>query len=272
MAAFIIEHDSALSAWGQIQRDLRHRLDGGEFAAGERIQPEVQLSEYYGVSRVTIRRSIRALIDDGYLRARRGSGTFVTDRTVALVCELDLMRPWKEQLLIDGHSAESQMIETADNATLPPEIAHTFGRRIPVSPLTFTRNVHAVDGIPIGVTESWRTALGVVALTPAPAEGGLVATGGWGGSGSEAMVAECFAEIGFATALHAELLHSYLDIPLIVVIARSHFAATGEIAEYARTSWLASRVRLAYQRHLTVAEIDVAPPIAAPQSMTAPPL
>ena len=249
MTAFIIEHDSPLSAWGQVQRDLRHRIDVGEFVAGQRIQTEVELIAHYDVSRVTIRRSIRALIDDGYLRTRRGSGTYVTDRTIALVCELDLARPWREQLVIDGRDARSHLIETM-TSPLPAEIAHTFGREAPRGPLTFSRTVQMVDTVPIGITESWRTDLWI-----APSTAGR---GQEAGVGPEVVVAECFAEVGFATALHANLLHSYLDIPLIVVTARTRLAASAEIVEYARTFWLSSRVRLAYTRRLTTAEMDIA--------------
>ncbi len=248
MTRFVVEHDSPLSAWGQIQRDLRHRIDAGEFAAGQRIPTEVELMAHYDVSRVTIRRSIRALTDEGYLRTRRGSGTYVTDRTVALVCDLDLARPWREQLLIDGHDAQSHIVETTVNATVPPDIVAQFSRQTPPTPLTFARTVHRVDDVPIGVTESWRS-IRWVAASHGGSEGQI---------GSEVVVAECFAEVGFATSLHAKLLHSYLDIPLIVVTARTRFAASGEIAEYARTAWLGSRVRLAYTRRLTVAEIDIA--------------
>lgn len=251
MPSFIVEHESPLTVWGQIHRDLRHRIDAGEFSPGSRIPTEVVLMAHYDVSRVTIRRAISALIDDGYLRARRGSGTYVTDRTVSLFCDLDLSRPWREQLLADGHEARSHLVETDEGVALPADIAHTFDGRVPERTLSFGLTVHTVDGIPIGVTESWRTNEWLAAATAAGVETR-------GGVGAEAVVADCFAEIGFATALQAKLLRSYLDIPLIVVHARTRMAATGELAEFAKTSWLGSRVRLAYTRRLTIAEIDIA--------------
>jgi len=247
MAGFAVEHDSPLSVWGQVQRDLRHRIDSGAFKAGERIPAEVELTTYYGVSRVTIRRSIRALTDDGYLRTKRGSGTYVTDRTVALICDLDLSRPWREQLLIDGHDAHSLLVETTTNAEVPTEILVEFSRQPPPRSLIFARTVQMVNSLPVGVTESWRSSR--------LDEGSF--------TGAEQMAAECFAEVGLATALHAKLLRSYLDIPIVVVMARTRFVASGEIAEYARTAWLGSRVRLAYQRQLSVAELDVAQLIGA---------
>ncbi|MBC7519130.1 MAG: hypothetical protein H7248_09705 [Microbacteriaceae bacterium] len=51
---------------------------------------------------------------------------------------------------------------------------------------------------------------------------------------------------------------SLTDIPIIVVAAHTHFALSGEIAEYARTSRLGSRVKLAYPRQLVASQMDVA--------------
>ena len=250
LLAHLVEEDVA-----KVAGIVHHRIDAAEFPAGTRIPTEVDLIRHYDVSRVTIRRAVAALIEEGYLRTRRGSGTYVTDRTVALVCDLDLARPWREQLLRDGHEARSELIDSEPDAELPADIIHSFDGRVPNGPLTFALTVHSVDGIPIGLTESWRTDAWVQndprwALPPAS----QVA--------SQAVVAECFAEVGFATTREAVLLRSYLDIPLIVVHARTRLAASGELAEFAKTSWLGSRVRLAYVRRLTIGEIDIAQTLA----------
>ena len=247
MAAFIVEHDSPLSAWGQVHRDLRHRIESGEFEAGDRIPTELDLSAEYAVSRVTIRRSIRALIDEGFLRSRRGSGTYVTDKTVALVCELDLARPWKEQLLIDGHAARSHSIPAAQDLPLPLAVAQAYGWGMPLMHLYSSVTLHTVDDVPIGVTEAWRSKHWDQTTLSANDR-----------DNAEPLIAECFAEVGFATTFQARQLKSHLDIPLIVVIARTHHALSGDIAEYARTSWLGSRVKLAYTRHLLAGQMDIA--------------
>jgi len=258
MAVFIVEHESPLSVWGQIQRDLRHRIDGGEFGPACRIPTELSLSAAYGVSRVTIRRSIRALIEEGYLRSLRGSGTYVTEKPRALVCELDLARPWKEQLLIDGHDARSSAVETADDTPLPSAVSSVFGHRTPFMRLRSFVTVHTVNGLPIGVTEAWRTDLWDSTAQAANHR-----------ENPEPLVAECFAEVGFATSVQARQLHTHLDSPLIVVIARTHFALSGEIAEFARTSWLGGRVKLAYTRQLVASQMDVAQPRGAPEHRVA---
>lgn len=259
MAEFTVEHDSPLSAWGQIHRHLRQRIDSGEFAAGDRIPTELTLSMDYAVSRVTIRRAIGALIEEGYLRSRRGSGTFVTDNALAVVCELDLARPWKEQLLIDGHDARSHEIQAADDVPLPSAVASAFGQKNPFMRLYSSLTVHTVNAVPIGITEAWRTEHWDRTARTADRR-----------ENQEPLVAGCFAEVGFATSFQAHQLQSHVDIPIIVVVARTHFALSGAIAEYARTSWLGSRVKLAYTRQLVASQMDVADRLAAVEPLPRP--
>lgn len=51
-------------------------------AMKEKIPPERELMEQYSVSRSTVRRSVAALINDGILESRRGSGTYIYNRPV----------------------------------------------------------------------------------------------------------------------------------------------------------------------------------------------
>ena len=71
-----------------------------------------------------------------------------------------------------------------------------------------------------------------------------------------AVIAECIAEIGSATTVQADLLQSYLDTPLSSCHVPSVLADNRHLVEISRTSWLASRVRLADMRNLHLGEID----------------
>ncbi|WP_166791681.1 GntR family transcriptional regulator [Cryobacterium frigoriphilum] len=245
MEPFIVEHDSPLTKWGQIRRDLRARIENGEYRAGAKLPTEAELMAHYGVSRATVRRTLAAMTDDGYVVSRRGSGTYVTGRGGAGRFHLDLNRPWRDQLLLAGHDAVSQLGEIRAHAELPAHVAHFFTAEPAPASFVFAREVHLVDGVPIGLTESWTGRTGTLFDDPAV------------DVANERVTAECYAEIDFATALQAGLLRSYLDVPLIVVTARTRLVTTGQTVEFARTWWLGSRVRLAYQRELTLAQIDV---------------
>jgi GntR family transcriptional regulator len=72
-----VDPGAPLPLWAQVETDLRRRLASGEFAG--RLPTETRLMSEYGVSRSTVRQATRRLRDDGLLRARRGSGTYLTD-------------------------------------------------------------------------------------------------------------------------------------------------------------------------------------------------
>ena len=66
--------------FAEIKQRLWAQIESGEL--GPRLPPEPELAERYGVSRMTLRRAIAELVSEGFLSARPGAGTFVTeDRT-----------------------------------------------------------------------------------------------------------------------------------------------------------------------------------------------
>ncbi|MBR2681973.1 MAG: GntR family transcriptional regulator [Atopobiaceae bacterium] len=73
-----LEEDSLVPLYQQVIDDLRESIEDGRFSAGQRIPSEIELSERYSVSRITIRRAIEELSNDGYLVKKQGKGTYVT--------------------------------------------------------------------------------------------------------------------------------------------------------------------------------------------------
>ncbi|AUD64618.1 hypothetical protein BK011_02580 [Tenericutes bacterium MZ-XQ] len=61
----------------QVRNDMRYKIESGEWKEGEIIPSEKELTEQYGVSRVTIRTAIKALVQEQYLIRRAGYGTTV---------------------------------------------------------------------------------------------------------------------------------------------------------------------------------------------------
>ena len=51
------------------------------YGPGAKLPNEAELSQMFQVSRTTLREAVRSLVTQGYLEVRRGSGTFVADRT-----------------------------------------------------------------------------------------------------------------------------------------------------------------------------------------------
>lgn len=68
---------SGIPLYTQVVDEINNKIRDGEYITGNRIPPENQLCDIFGVSRITIRRAIRKLIDGGILYTKQGKGTFV---------------------------------------------------------------------------------------------------------------------------------------------------------------------------------------------------
>ncbi|WP_291376049.1 GntR family transcriptional regulator, partial [Achromobacter sp. UBA5777] len=68
--------DSPLPLYHKVYLLLKQRLEAGGFATDRAMPGENALAAEYGVSRLTIRRSLDALAADGLIERRQGRGTF----------------------------------------------------------------------------------------------------------------------------------------------------------------------------------------------------
>ncbi|MCY4015708.1 MAG: GntR family transcriptional regulator [Gammaproteobacteria bacterium] len=64
----------------QIAKSIRRQINEGQIATGDALPSERDLCELTGASRVTVRKAVDQLIDEGLLWRRQGSGTYVTER------------------------------------------------------------------------------------------------------------------------------------------------------------------------------------------------
>lgn len=72
--------DEATPLYLQLARSLRDHISSGGIGPGRALPSERDISEMAGLSRVTVRKGIAQLIDEGVLIRKQGSGTFVAPR------------------------------------------------------------------------------------------------------------------------------------------------------------------------------------------------
>jgi DNA-binding FadR family transcriptional regulator len=89
---------------------VRAEIVSGRWAVGERIPNEATLSEMLSVSRGTVREAVRALVSQGLLETRQGSGTYVrsaVDPSAALdrVKRAGLRDQWEARTALDAEAA-----------------------------------------------------------------------------------------------------------------------------------------------------------------------
>ena len=78
----IIDRNSPIPQYFQLQRWLVEQIEQGVFKAGDKIPTEAELVQMAGLARATIRQAIQNLVNMGYLIRKRKLGTFVLNRTV----------------------------------------------------------------------------------------------------------------------------------------------------------------------------------------------
>jgi GntR family transcriptional regulator len=95
----------------EIAESLRARVDGGEFPSGRLLPSEAELSISFGASRVTVRRALELLRDEGLLDARQGVGWFVAGDPLRQ--SLGRLATIESQLAASGLRPERRILEFA---------------------------------------------------------------------------------------------------------------------------------------------------------------
>lgn len=75
-----LDEGSSTPLYAQLRDLLKGQIADGAFVPGERIPSEDKLNGLYGVSRITVRRALQELVDEGYLVKCPGKGTYVSER------------------------------------------------------------------------------------------------------------------------------------------------------------------------------------------------
>ncbi|QXI29601.1 GntR family transcriptional regulator [Pseudomonas vanderleydeniana] len=110
----------------QLARNLEAAIHAGQWKAEQALPSERNLSEWLGISRVTSRKALEVLLEQGLIRRNQGSGTFITPR---LEQPLSRLSSFSEMLRSKGFVPGSQWLER--HITLP---SHEELIRLALSP------------------------------------------------------------------------------------------------------------------------------------------
>ena len=135
----------------QISDWLRDQIQQGAYVPDEQIPSESQLTERFGVSRITVRRALQTLEGEGLIYRRQGLGSFVRDTRVrqGLVRLLDFV----EDMAAAGLAASSEVLHRgAEDAG--PDVAGALGVPEGQSILRLDR-LRLGDGDPIAFDRTW---------------------------------------------------------------------------------------------------------------------
>ena len=94
----------------QLYRHIAAAISTGDLSPETQLPPERELAEIAEVSRVTVRKAVAQLVDDGVLEQRRGAGTFVRAARGKMEHYLSKLLSFSEYMLQRGKTPTSTLI------------------------------------------------------------------------------------------------------------------------------------------------------------------
>ena len=123
-------------------------MSSGEYAAGRLLPSESDLSAEFSVSRVTVRKALELLRDEGLVSARQGFGWFVAGETVRQ--PLARLSTIEDQMRDSGVRPERRVLEFAFEKA-PRDVARALGAQQTLR----VKRVNMANGDPFAIVTVW---------------------------------------------------------------------------------------------------------------------
>lgn len=135
----------------QISDWLRQQIEEGTYEIDAQLPSESQLGERFGVSRITVRRALQTLENEGLIYRQQGLGSFVKDNRVrqGLVRLTDFV----EDMAQAGITASSRIVHHAQEPA-PPDVAAALGLEEGAVVVRLDR-LRLGDGKPFAFDRTW---------------------------------------------------------------------------------------------------------------------
>lgn len=165
-----LTRDTATPLHDQISALLRAKVDAGDWPEHYKLHAEEDLAAELEVSRGTIRRALRTLIEEGLLKQVQGRGTFVTGQGV----EQDYINPLRSmahELATQGVDYSTELI-SFDSVPASQPVTGLLDLSSGDSVWEIRRVRRGNDGEPLMVLHNWVSQTACPQLTRGDVEGG----------------------------------------------------------------------------------------------------
>lgn len=238
-----IDRNSPIPAYQQISTDITKKIARHEWNIGEKLPSELELAQFYGVSRVTLRQAMAQLEKDDIIEKFQGKGAYVKNNPRRLIQDLsfpslDLEHPARNPI-------RSRIID--EKLLCAPDLEVEEKLLIKTStPLIHFKRLFYYEEKPVGLSNIW---------FPQNKVPGLKAN---------TLVEESISKTLYYTynynittidnniesmkldAIEASLLASVYDAPGLM-ISSQYLLEDETPVEYSRTIWLSECTKLHYR-------------------------
>lgn len=131
----------------QVKEDIKSAIQHGKYKPQERIPSEPELSAEYSVSRITVRRAVEELCNEGYLIKRQGRGTFVSTPRIHRKIVSTRLESFSKTCRSAGITPGAKLL---DRRIVPiREDEREFFGLDPSALLVYIQRLRTADGLPI---------------------------------------------------------------------------------------------------------------------------
>jgi len=141
-----LDDSSSQPLYQQLQRALRNAIEKRILGADDALPAERELAEELSISRITVRKAIDGLVEEGLLTRRQGSGTFVAARVEKNFSKLT---SFSEDMRARGRKPHSVWVSRAAG-TVTPEESMTL-RSSPGTPVLRFHRIRYADDAPMAI-------------------------------------------------------------------------------------------------------------------------
>ncbi|MFW5748303.1 MAG: GntR family transcriptional regulator [Chloroflexota bacterium] len=143
---------SVLPLYQQIQENIIQLIDNNLLNAGEALPSERQLSDVYGVNRMTVRQAIDGLVQKGLVNRKHGAGTFVATGR-ALQSFTPTVFGFSQRMREAGMNPSSRLLHRAI-ITPEPIVAHHLNLGLD-EPVIILKRLRLVNDEPLMIETSY---------------------------------------------------------------------------------------------------------------------
>lgn len=143
-----LDEGSLTPLYQQVMGEIRKGIEDGSYNTGDKIPSEVELSEMYSVSRITVRRAVEELVGEGILTKKQGKGTYVTKHKVQRkITQESMVQSFSEMCQVNGLTPGAHVVER--DVVSGDKISQDYQGVSPEDRFVYIRRVRTADGLPI---------------------------------------------------------------------------------------------------------------------------
>ena len=143
-----LDASAAIPLYQQVMDLIKNDIDTGTYASGSKIPTEFELADAYQVGRITVRRAVEELVQEGYLTKQQGRGTFVNaPKLKRKIRQCGEVQSFSDACAVDGMAAGARVLaRRVVKATSADAVFFGVGEG---AELIVVERIRTADGVPI---------------------------------------------------------------------------------------------------------------------------